>query len=153
MAVLRELELSWGSLTETEKVGERRDYSIQQVGGHLLYKKAVGKLETCDCVHTLAPITMSKMKIKLKKTWKWMDWEIKIKIEISMSLILRDCWTSVIESSSLGFSMQEWLGEQPTNGVLYWQNMTWTHNKCGALQKIDTQPHHPQDQHIESDVD
>jgi len=50
---------------------------------------------------------MSEMKIKLKKMWKWMDWEIKIKIEISMSLILRDCQTGVVESSFLGFSMQE----------------------------------------------
>jgi len=33
------------------------------------------------------------------------------------------------------------------------RNTTWTHKKCRALPKIDTQPYHPQDQHIESDVD
>ena len=61
-----------------------------------MYTEALGKLQTC----TLAPITMSEMKIKLKKGWKYTDWGIKIKIEISTSLILRDCWTGVVESSS-----------------------------------------------------
>jgi hypothetical protein len=92
-------------------VGERRGYSIQQVGGHLLYKEALGKLQICDCTHTLAPITMSEMKIKLKKRWKWMNWKIKIKIEILTLLILGDCQTGVIKSSSPGFSVQEWFRE------------------------------------------
>ena len=94
-----------------EKSGGKKGCSIRQVGGHLLYKEAMGKLLACDCARTLAPITTREMKIKLKKQRKWMNWGIKIKIEISTLLILRDCWTGVIESSSLGFSVQELLGE------------------------------------------
>ena len=76
------------------------------MGGHLLYKEAMGKLLACDCVCPLAPITTSEMKIKVKKERKWMNWEMKVKIEILTSLILSDCWSGVVESSSLGFSMQ-----------------------------------------------
>ena len=66
---------------------------------------------------------------------------------------LSGCRASVVESSSLGFSMWEWLREQPTVGVLYLHNATWTHNKCGALPKVDVQPYRPHDQSVELDVD
>ena len=33
----------------------------------LIYKEALGELQTCDCTCTLAPITMQEMKKKVKK--------------------------------------------------------------------------------------
>ena len=87
-------------------MGEREAYSIRQVGGHLLYKEAMGKLLACDCARPLAPITTSEMKIKVKKERKWTNWEAKVKIELLALLILSDCRSGVVESSSSGFSMQ-----------------------------------------------
>ena len=48
---------------------------------------------------------MSEMKIKVKKRRIRTDWGIRLKIEMLMTLFLNDCRASVVESSSLGFSM------------------------------------------------
>ena len=70
-----------------------------------------------------------------------------------MTLFLMHCRSGVVKSLLLGFSMCEWPGEQLTIGVLYLPNVTQTHNKCGALPKVDVQPYRPHDQSIKLDVD
>ena len=71
------------------------------------------------CTRTLASIKADVNDIKLKKERTSTNSEAEVKIEILVMSFLSGCWSGVVESSSLGFSMWECLGEQPTVGVLY----------------------------------
>jgi hypothetical protein len=72
-----------------------------------------------------------------------MNLEIKIKIESLTSLILRDCQSGVVESSSPSVDIRECLGEQPMlRGAL----LTERDSDPQQVQSIDMQPYHPQHQ-------
>ena len=133
VTVLRELESSWGVLTETEKRVGKKACSIWQVGGHLLYRKVLGKLHTCDCMHTLASSTTEANEIKVKKARKWTGWGVEVKIEMSIASFLGDHRTGVIKSSSRSVTARndsEWWASIE---VLYWHYVTRSPHKCGAL--------------------
>ena len=86
-------------------------------GGRTPLNTKMSSLSTCMC--TLASIKVDVNDIKLKKEGTLMDSEAEVKIEILVMSFLSGCWSGVIESSSLGFSVWECLREQCTIGVLY----------------------------------
>jgi len=130
------LEGTWvimrGAYRNWEKRGKEQ-CSIWKVEGHLIYIQSLGDTLTCDCMHTLTPIRPREMKNKVLKGWKWTNWDVEIGIEKQWCWRINGCQLGIVESLPLGFNMQGCLREQPTIGVLYWQNTTQTHNKCGAL--------------------
>jgi hypothetical protein len=70
------------SLTDgIERKTGKENCSIRQVGGHLIYRKTLGRLPTCDCVRTLAPTEPLGTKYKVLKMRKKTEKEIKVKIE------------------------------------------------------------------------
>ena len=62
-------------------------------------------------MRTLASIKVDVNDIKLKKEGTLTDREARIKIEISVMSFLSGCRSGVVESLSLGISVQELLGE------------------------------------------
>jgi hypothetical protein len=74
--------MSWGELIGSEERQERKHSPIQKVGRHLIYIQMLGIYLTCDCTHTLVPITMQEIKNELRKQWNLVRSGVLIKIEL-----------------------------------------------------------------------